>query len=229
MEKFSLFDLLAFAIPGSLSLFLVYWGVLHTVPFRLSNDVFPETLLALVFVMLAYWAGHIVNELAMWLEKKLGGLPQSWVEVLTKNKDLAQRLNSISQSTFSINFLEDDGRIKPAESGMFYDYAFNALEMSGKLEKPRILQSQYTFLRNCVAICALGALTFGMVFIVQKYSGQQWNATVPLVCIWGLLASLILGWLSRRLSIKRRHFKMSATLHCFYAFYVIENKLKISK
>jgi hypothetical protein len=227
MEKLTLFDLLSFAIPGSMALYLTYWGIQYSIPFQVKGTVMPDAIMAIILVMLAYLAGHLVNELAMWLEGKIGRLPKSWIPALNSNPHLAQKLNQISQKAFDIQFLTDDGQIKEAESGLFYDYAFNALEMSGKLDKVRTLQAQYTFLRNTVALSAWGFLIFGMVLTIQIMNGQSWMTTIPMACCLGMAGCLILGWLTRRMSIKRRRFKMKATLEGFYALYVVEHQLKI--
>jgi hypothetical protein len=41
----------------------------------------------------------------------------------------------------------------------------------------------------------------------------------------GIIGSMLLGWLSRRISIKRRLFKIKATLEGFYALYIVEHQL----
>ena len=227
MEKFSLFDLLSFAIPGSVALVLLYWGIENTIPIHLQNLSLPEAIKAIVLLMMAYFLGHVINDLGMWLEQKLGGLPKSWVDILESNTDLAQRLDAISKKVFDISFLDEKGRVSSSKSDAFYDHAFNVLEMSGKLEKVKILQAQYVFLRNVVTLSYLGMIVFGLVFAVQIFAGkQQWSATVPFFCTMGLILCLLSARLSRRLSIKRRKMKMSATLQGFYAFYILENQLK---
>jgi hypothetical protein len=225
MEKFSLFDLLSFAIPGSIALVLTYWGGLNAIPIRLNTLPMPDTLLIVVLLMLSYFVGHLINEAGMWLERRLGGMPTSWVTILTNQQDLAKRLNTIAQKVFDLSFLDEKGTVDPSISGQFYDHAFNALEVSGKLEKVRILQSQYVFLRNIVALACWGLIIFGVVFMTQLWAGgQSWSDTVPMVALSGIVFSIISAWLARRLSIKRRHMKMSATLHNFYAFYILENQ-----
>ena len=101
MEKFSLFDLLALAVPGSIALVLAYWGFTNTVPTHLTAPPLPDAVAAVVLLMLAYFVGHLVNDAGMWLEARLGGLPKSWVDVLQADTDLAQRLNTVAQKVFA--------------------------------------------------------------------------------------------------------------------------------
>lgn len=226
MEKFSLFDLLALAVPGSMALVLAYWGFTNTVPAHLAAPPLPDAVAAVVMLMLAYFVGHLVNDAGMWLEARLGGLPKSWVDVLQADTDLARRLNTVAQKVFDLSFLNPDGTVDVPRSGQFYDHAFNALEVGGKLDKVRALQAQYVFLRNTVVLGLWGILVFGSVFVVQVWSGQAWNATVPGI---SLVAAGLCGMtmpLARRLSIKRRKMKMSATLQNFYAYYILENQFK---
>lgn len=226
MEKFSLFDLLSFAIPGGASLILLYWAMLNTYGQAATGIPLPDNMLLIVFLLLSYFAGHLLSEAGARLEKFFGGLPNSWVSILEKSPALAQKLNEIATKHFSINFIKENGAIDIAASGDFYDHAFNVLEVNGKLEKIRILQTQYVFLRNFVALGILAILASSLVFSVNLYKKGNFSdpqTLVPFVCIF---VALFLCVISRRISLKRRHMKMSATLHTFYAYYISITTIK---
>lgn len=186
----------------------------------------PDALLVVILVMLAYFIGHVINELGMRLEPRLGAMPKSWVHVLQNNPGLARNLNEISEKVFGSTFLLENGAIDADRSDIFYDQAFNILEVNEKLEKIRILQSQYVFFRNAVVVSALGLLCFGTVLVTRLIEGYNLSNSLALFALFGMIFSGIVIKVSRHLSIKRRTMKMSATLHNFYAFYISETKLK---
>lgn len=227
MEKFSLFDLLSFAFPGAVSLVLIYWTATNTIHLPpVESIALPNALLTVVLLMLAYFMGHLINEAGMRVEPKIGPMPKSWVDILRKNPDLATRLNTISEKVFGAGFLAANGDVDTIQSDVFYDRAFSILEMNGKLEKVKTLQSQYVFFRNSVVLSALAVLCFSIVLVAHLRSGVALGDAPALSAGLAMLISAGLMRISRILSVKRRQMKMSATLHNFYAFYISETKLK---
>lgn len=225
MEKFSLFDLLSFAIPGGTSMVLIYWTISNSTEMRVSPLVIPEALLLVVLLMIAYFMGHLINDFGMRLESKIGALPKSWVEILESQPDLAQRLNEGSQQLFNHTFITPKGLIDEAASETFYSYAFHLLEVSGKMEKIRTLQSQYIFFRNGVVLSLIGFISFGIVSTVQLLQNKQnITSTVVVFPLMGMILSLLFARISRHISVKRRKMKMQATLDTFYAYYISETK-----
>lgn len=226
MEKFSLFDLLSFAFPGAVSLVLIYWTATNAIHLPVESVTLPNALLTVVLLMLAYFMGHIINEIGMRLEPKIGPMPKSWADILRNNPDLATRLNTISEKVFGAGFLTEKGDVDINQSDVFYDRAFAILEMNGKQEKVKTLQSQYVFFRNSVVLATLAVLCFGIVLVAHLRNGVALGDPPALLAGLGMLISAGLIRISRILSIKRRRMKMSATLHNFYAFYISETKLK---
>lgn len=226
MEKISLFDLLSFAVPGAASLSLIYWSALNCTNWRLDTFSFPESLIVVAFFMMAYFVGHLINEIGMKIEKRLGPLPKSWVEILENNPDLAKNLNEISVKLFKFPFLAENGKVDVNASDLFYDYAFNILENGGKMEKIRILQSQYVYFRNTVVIGIIGTGSFLAVAFSQIFNLTSYKVELLSFSIFGVLFSVFAMYQARKLSIKRRKMKMTATLNNFYAYYISENNFK---
>lgn len=226
MEKFSLFDLLSFAFPGAVSLVLLYWTAQNITDIPFVPVILPEVLLVVLLAMLAYFMGQIVNELGMRLEKRLGPMPKSWVEILRANPELASGLNAVSDKVFGTKFLTENGDVDERQSDIFYDRAFAVLEMNDRLEKVRTLQSQYVFFRNSVVLAAQALFCFGIVLVASLLNDAAPNDSTVLFAGIGMALAAGAMRVSRVLSRKRRHMKMNATLHNFYAFYISETKLK---
>lgn len=226
MEKLTLFDLLSFAIPGGTTMAMAYWVFINVTERKIGIMQLPDVLLAAVLLLLAYFIGHIVSELGVKLESLSGGLPKSWAIILEQNPALAQPLNDISKEVYNKPFIQENGTIDVTASGVFYDHAFHVLEVEGKLEKVRTLQTQYVFFRNSVAIGLLGTLACLTVGLARVLETGGWKDSLIFFSFINAMGCLLAMPIARRLSRKRRQMKMSATLHDFYAYYIVERKIK---
>ncbi len=225
MEKFSLFDFIAFIIPGGSTIILLYWTAINCTLFRITPLGLPDSLLLTGVLMVAFFLGLVISYLGERLENIFNGLPKSWHEILVKNNTLATNLDEICFKLFGYNFItESEGKIQidVNKSGSFYNSAFYLLQTQGKSDKIQVLQSQYVFFRNSAALCFISFLCCISVFFVNLHS----NLEVRNFALVGTFGAIVFFFIARQMSFKRRYYKMTNTLHTFYAFYISETKLK---
>lgn len=225
MEKFSLFDFIGFVLPGGSTIIVVYWALTNSCSIRTATTNLPDIILLTGFVTLAFFLGLLVSYLGEIIEKAFTKLPNSWHEILKNNVTLAKDLDEICNTLFGYHFRsENDEQIEIdcQASERFYDTIFYLLQVEGKLEKITILQAQYIFFRNSVAlatICFWCSLLVGFVNIHH-------NINTSYIAFAITISSGFAFFISQQMSIKRRYRKMSSTLYTFYSFYVTQKHFK---
>jgi hypothetical protein len=225
MEKFSLFDFIAFVVPGGSTLILFYWTSTNATSFKKMPIDLPDTVLLTGILMLAFFLGLLLSYLGEKIESK-SNKPKSWHEILVKNTILAEKLDTICHEIFGYHFrtvsANNEVEIDVSKSEQFYDSAYYILQLEGKIDKISALQSQYVFFRNSAALSFLSF--FCCIFV--GFSQLNGNIETRNFAFFLAILSIFCFLISQRMSFKRRHRKMSSTLNTFYAYHISHNYIK---
>jgi hypothetical protein len=224
MEKFSLFDFIAFIVPGGSTLILLYWTATNATSFKKMPLDLPDTVLLTGILMLAFFLGLLLSYLGEKIESK-SNKPKSWHEILVKNTILAEKLDAICNEIFGYHFRTvSDGKvdIDVNKSEQFYDSAYYILQSEGRIDKISSLQSQYVFFRNSAALSFLSF--FCCLFV--RFSQLNGNIETRNFAFVVAILSISCFFIAQRMSFKRRHHKMSSTLNTFYAYHISHNYIK---
>jgi hypothetical protein len=178
-EKFSLFDFLAFAIPGGTFLIICY---ILSYPYFNASSIVPdvsEYFFIAPYILLSYFVGHILSAIGYWAERNYTGQRHPWMKYLENNLESTNQLDQINNTIFKTSFFEienDTKRISSKKSSLFFDNAYTYLEMNHKSDKVGVLMVQYAFFRNCSALWVASFLCSIWAIIYRSFVHGQFFA-----------------------------------------------------
>lgn len=216
-EKFSLYDFLAFALPGATCIFLLQTLVFPLVECHFTMPQLSDALLIAPYILFSYFIGHLLSVLGIWLEKKRYPDKQPWMSYLQQDEVEAKQLNELNKKIFNQDFtvVKDEVSVTDKDrSCTFYDNVYYYLEVNGKLEKTSVLMAQYAFFRNCFSLWCVCS-----VFLIITLLFNLWHHT-HFISFYLMVSvvSLLLTYASMRLMCIREQKMFTSVFKAFIAF-----------
>ncbi len=246
MQKFSLFDFLAFIVPGSTMLIVVYaWFSLNFPNTYFVAEVDPS-LWIIPMLFFSFILGHIMSWIGTTIDRRCETKRLAYLRVITKyleNKNYKQYILDVFNENESKSFellsdcitpenytcnlhcrhSVDELKLANKFAQVIYNRAEALLEIQEKNKLPLILQSQYAFFRNSMVTCIMLALFFSVVIIITLFhiGLLKWNFCIPVA----LLLSIGFSYLCFLRMLKRKLLMVDYTFQNFIAFMTLKKKL----
>lgn len=192
MEKFSLFDILTFLLPGAVALQLMVWaneqldGSLHR-DILIESDIIAAVILLFVMYMLGTFINYLrSNNKIFWARTETSfkaplsyERSQFWLGVL----DRACKLHVESP------LMADDG-ISDKGADRLFDYSFELLEQEDRIDRTASIRLQAFFLENTKTVFILAIVGWGLLMVGELMQGAaiQWKKDLLGIFICGFLA-----------------------------------------
>lgn len=216
MKQLSLFDFLAFALPGG-SFIIIANAILVSQEIILFHTELSSEEKAIPFFVLSYILGHVLSLLSKPLDKLFFMKNKAWMNFLSKNDKDAKKINEECKSLFNEEFIDDSTNIIDTEkSGRLFDKIFDYLESENKLEKVKVLMAQFAFFRNTTPLWIAIFFMCISLAVIQYFSHIKLPTSESGFLLYSLIP-LLLAIISFCLLIKRKLLMMSHVYRIFLA------------
>lgn len=222
MEKFTLFDLLSFILPGALCLQFLYWlnargGDYFSEDLIITNDIISVMVLLFVTYLLGLVLNHIrLNFKIFWARKS-----NSYIEPLRDNMVWLEVLDRTSQRYLGSSLL-DDNELSPQVAERLFNLSFELLGQEAKMDRTSSVRLQAFFLENTKTLFVITGivwvlLTLGNIF---HFPGVIWQGGSIMQDIIGSIGCLALAYGCHFIARQRwRNFYHSIWQN-FYAYHL---------
>jgi hypothetical protein len=162
MDKLTVFDVLAFLIPGAILNGSIYFVLLHCkVDTSFINSDNHPIINSIAFLCISYICGFIISEVAFRLTKKRidkKGLSIAAI-INTEFDDLfIKNLNTLSSQKLKISFIEEDGSMNAKNLNQCFFIWEEAIAMRTTYGLITVLHGQYMLFRNLFLAAILACI-----------------------------------------------------------------------
>ncbi len=230
MEKFSFYELLSFIFPGLFAIvgLEIYLNNIYdiTILFKIDNIIL-ESLLTLMIALIVGLLIHILNFqiLSFKVFNWYKSLVYKEVSLIVRKISHVNKLVPPLSEFYKQNNRELPQSDDAASINHIVDFAYYHLEVTGKSQATKNIQSLYFWLRNTILLCSLLSLLGLISFLLFKYvccicfdSKFLLEFIITNICVV-LLLIIPTQWLRKKMIIK-----------LFWSFYVetldIKNQTK---
>jgi hypothetical protein len=241
MERFSLFDFLAFILPGAMALFIIGFLLQRT---GLNIDTLATEnnrwLLLIPATCVAYIMGHILNHFRVkwqWVQSKQ---QRSFIEALESRRlaGFCPQFAQYARSYFGISIFQVDesqnqlSTLSEKDVDLFFDLSFQLLDQQEKFSKPIDMRSQAIFFDNMKLLCisAFTSVLCMLFFDLSKYfckpDERIWNTTMLTIDGTVMAICLILIFALQALAKKKWKWFYNMAWEYFYVYFTQAEQLK---
>lgn len=223
MEKFTIFDILSFILPGTLCIQFIDWLMIragYQVPAELimSNNL----LSAVVLIFIVYLLGLLLNHLRLNFKFFWARKPTSYLEPLQAESPWLNVLDRTSRRYFGEQLLNEEKNPIPAIADRLFDLSFEILHQEGQANRTSSIRLQAFFLENTKTLLIFIMVIWAILSLgnILGFSGEIWGETSIIGDITGTLGAGVLAYGCHVIARQRwRQFYYSMWQN-FYAYHL---------
>ena len=178
MEKFSLYEILSFLLPGFVLIAIVqlYQKYVFECKYLLfsSDSKFSESI---ILLCLSLFAGIIIHVLTFWIikQKKISWFEKIIMpgvqEISVKNKFIQRSIPFLNKEYSKLRKHDEEAVNENEAENHLFDFAYYYLEVNDKISAAKNFQSLYFWFRNMFTVSCLLIPVSMVITAIALYKG----------------------------------------------------------